>query len=379
MRKQICTRHLPDPVITRFIKSTGEIGACDYCGGNRERKVVYMDDLGELLEQGLRTLHDDSAQWLGYNGREGGYQGETFNTEDLHELHLEGDVDYDILGDLAYEIERDTWCEFDPHGDRENDLLKYNWQQFQEVLCHQQRFTIFQTSKVVYKKYKLRIADILDDVGKMIIRLRLIKKLPAGTVIYRCRQHFEEEVISRAGHICSPSLKHAKYANRMSPAGISMFYGAFKKEAAILETVEQKKQFKPLYTVATFRLKHAIEVIDFSAVPPIPSIFDLRKLAHYQWKIFLQNFVADLTRPINKEDDTVHIDYAPTQVVTEYCRYVLSEKKKKVFSGMIYPSSLDKKNKSIVLFYDHEESLEQLIFDEDALETKHIDTIFKPS
>ena len=63
-----------------------------------------------------------------------------------------------------------------------------------------------------------------------------------------------------------------------------------------------------------------------------------------------------------KKDGMEHIDYVPNQVVTEYIRFVFSDKTVTGLDGIIYPSSKNWKSKAIVIFADHRESNELFDF-----------------
>ena len=359
MVKQVCTNHIQDATLNAFIRKNGEKGECDYCKDGIEKKVIDISELGEHIEQSLYQLYDDAANWLGYDSAEGGYQGSTYDADDLIRDHIEGDIDYDLLCDLTAEISDVAWCDYDPYGPRENEMLLKDWENFKNIIQHHQRFTAFQPILVNVGKYKIKASDILDELGKMVVRLRMIKTLPAGTIIYRCRQH-EKDNITEPEQLCSPPTDLALYPNRMSPAGVSMFYGSMELGTTILETVDPAIKNKPYYTTAPFVLTEPLDIVDFSMLPKRPSIFNKTKFGKFHWVMFLEDFVKDLSKPIKKDDRREHVDYAPTQVVTEYIKYVLGNKRKRTIDGMTYPSSKDPRQNCTVLFYDHYECLEKL-------------------
>lgn len=69
-------------------------------------------------------------------------------------------------------------------------------------------------------------------------------------------------------------------------------------------------------------------------------------------------------------DGREHIEYVPTQIITEYFRYKFATKKIEKIDGIIYPSSKDRRMNACVLFMDHWESLDKLIFDRRKIITK---------
>lgn len=65
--------------------------------------------------------------------------------------------------------------------------------------------------------------------------------------------------------------------------------------------------------------------------------------------------VRDFTKDV-KKDGKEHIEYVPTQVVTEFFRYSFNKNRKYKIDGIIYPSSKNNKNEALVFFWDNEES-----------------------
>jgi RES domain len=98
----------------------------------------------------------------------------------------------------------------------------------------------------------------------------------------------------------------------MSPAGISMFYGSDDKQTTLAEMPALPKY----YAIGTFETLGPLRVLDLTKVK-YPSIFDDDEKADYDWLLFMSHFLRDFSSPIKRDDD-IHIDYVPTQVVTEY-------------------------------------------------------------
>jgi hypothetical protein len=200
-----------------------------------------------------------------------------------------------------------------------------------------------------------------------------------GRILYRCRQHPIIEHLKTGEALTSPPTEVANQPNRMSPAGISMFYGAFTQGTSLAETLDYSRKGDTHYTLGAFQTRQTLTVIDLSAIPPIPSVFDQAKWDELFPIRFLGDFVDDLVKPISR-DSKVHIEYVPTQIVTEFFRYALkgSKKKKIKVDGIIYPSSRVPGENACVLFFDHEESLGQLKFLPAETQRKKIKFPVKP-
>lgn len=126
------------------------------------------------------------------------------------------------------------------------------------------------------------------------------------------------------------------------------------------------------FTTAEFILKKELNIVDLSTLPNMPSPFDQRRIKDHYRISFIKDFVKDLMAPIDR-DGRVHIDYVPTQVITEYFRFPFSDKLRGSIriDGIIYPSSKNGK-KACVLFFDNTESLEILDIDLSKLNTNKI-------
>ena len=90
-------------------------------------------------------------------------------------------------------------------------------------------------------------------------------------------------------------------------------------------------------------------------MPDAPSIFDGVEANLERPAItFLHEFVADLTKPIVK-DGSEHVEYVPSQVVTEYVRYRLVGKIGEPILGIRYRSARVQNGVGCVLFFAQED------------------------
>lgn len=104
--------------------------------------------------------------------------------------------------------------------------------------------------------------------------LHLITTLKAGHEIYRSRQHTVKDSPTLLHPLDSPPVDICTFLNRMSPAGISMFYGAFDEETARKEVLDTRRAARiPIITTAKFILKEDLQIPDLCNLPDIPSIF----------------------------------------------------------------------------------------------------------
>lgn len=374
--KLVCWRHINESFITKYIKRNSSSGLCDYC--SRQTKVVALEDLMVFIMDTVGSLYTDPANFMGYNSREGGYQGTTYDGfEILNEVFeldfgpielfndVEGSIDYGKL-----------WADEDEYYDNQADFLSYGWNYFKKTVMHRSRYLFGNTSSLQSEDDHARPFDILKDIGRKVRKFHLVRKLPAGTVFQRCRQHTAKEILDTAAQLCSPEEKYAVNPNRMSPAGISMFYGARELSTCLKETLDRADTQRDYYTSVGFRTRRELTILDLTHLPPLPSPFDERRRGDYYPLVFLREFIKDLSKPIAK-DQLVHIEYVPTQIITEYFRYTFSDRKSAVnkIDGIIYPSARHPGKTACVLFMDHKESLAQLDFLSETLSRKKIKPI----
>lgn len=226
--KMVCSNHFADYAVISFIEQNGSKVPCSYCKTKyQSHYVVSMDDLLNYLNSGIQFFYDDAANaGLPYESAEGGYQGEHFDTYDLlDEIGL--DTDLEVKNDIVRGLPDFAWCKKDPFTLEYDIELMYHWKRFSDLVKHKVRYSFFRTRE--FDLEEKEASDILREIALGTDELDLIKPLKMGDVVFRSRQHEESEYPESVGSLGSPPLKFCKISNRMSPAGISMFYGALIK------------------------------------------------------------------------------------------------------------------------------------------------------
>ncbi|MDM1044359.1 RES domain-containing protein [Myroides sp. 1354] len=378
--KYLCNQHLNDKGIKKYINLNANLGYCDYC--NRNKKVISLEELMEFFITVINShSYTDPANFMTYNSREGGYIGEIYTTNEILEDHLGLNIDdYDLSSDISSSIDYSKcWAEYNLYHETPHETMLYSWQYFKEVVNNRSRYFFGQINDLNSDDYLMNSNQIFKEISRAVKSFKLIKRLPIKTTFYRCRQHMKEDktVLTSEG-MTSPPDEYAIYANRMSPAGISMFYGAFEEETTLLEVIDINDKKNSFYTTVEFISKKELNVIDFTALPKPTSPFDLKSLNNRFLIQFIRDFIEDFSAPIEKDNRT-HINYVPTQIVTEYFRFPFSNrlKEENKIDGIIYHSSKNKK-KACVLFLNNKESLKVLHMKSDTLKTQKITKKRKP-
>ena len=191
--------------------------------------------------------------------------------------------------------------------------------------------------------------NMLDRIGEVINEVGLVRTMEAGTCWFRARADDPAKKYTSAADLGTAPRKVARFPNRMSPAGIPMFYGAGDEATAIAETYAPKPGRPAAVTIGKFATARDAWVVDLTALPAVPSLFDESRRDLRGAISFLHDFVEDFAKPI-KKNGRQHIEYVPTQVVTEYLRCVFRTETDHRLRGVIYQSPRNGCGRCCVLF-----------------------------
>ncbi|MCD5976742.1 HEPN-associated N-terminal domain-containing protein [Pseudomonas quasicaspiana] len=348
----VCAGCYQEEGVKKFIKRYSVLGKCSYCG--RKKKVCPLNDVIEHIAGCIRLeWGDPNNEGLPWESREGGWQfGNVCDTWDLlHDLELTCESET-LNDDIIGAFHQSEWCRVNPYSVSPDRTLLYGWEKFSKFIIHTARFVFYKAENTSYDRDQhdeMNPVDILDALGNIVDSLNLVRTVPAGRKIYRVRIANQDVHYTQAKELGSPPGHLANMPNRMSPVGISMFYGAFDLDTAIKETFDHSNSDNKKAVCGHFAPTRDLTVIDLSE-SYIPSLFDPdERESRYKLK-FLCDFIDDFSKPIER-GDKAHADYVPTQVVTEYFRHIYRTENGNRVDGIIYRSS--KNNvKAIVIFAD---------------------------
>jgi hypothetical protein len=255
--------------------------------------------------------------------------------------------------------------------------MNFDWNLFSKMLKHKMRYVFYKYPKKIKTEYgKVDPSTILDKIGKAIIGLKLFYKTDAELFtdlrMYRARQHKKTTRVLGSKEIGPLSPAKAKDANRFSPPGIPMFYGALKKSTAIKEVINRNEKSQTI-TTGVFKNVKPLTLVDLTRIPEL-SIFDLEFAEFYESALFLRDLAKKISKKVRK-DGAQHFDYVPTQVITEYIRHVLPHEAGLKIDGLVYDSSVGK-GICYVIFADsrncrdetHESKQTSLVLEKNSLE-----------
>lgn len=167
--------------------------------------------------------------------------------------------------------------------------------------------------------------------------------IPRGSIFYRARvipsgvKELSTEEMS-----CPPNAKAT--AGRANPLGIPYLYLCQDEETTFYEV---RALYLDRLSVARFRLKEELEILDFTsklslyvafanATESLSDVIVKQKL--------LQAISRDLSKPLRRYD--TELEYVPTQLICEYCKL-------NGIDGIRFESSLHKGGINVVLFDAH--------------------------
>ncbi|WP_299667203.1 HEPN-associated N-terminal domain-containing protein [uncultured Polaribacter sp.] len=359
----VCKNHFNDDFLNNYIGNNGIRGICSYC--DKRLVVIELEAVLTLIAVGLSYIYEDPLDSRYYNkdtkyGFDGNIQPfEELWWDDPFDLRIE---DGKLLEDVSNQLYTDQlYCEKNEFGSHQ-DYLDELWSHFKEVLKHKARFAFHFSN--TFRKWNLSDpSDILHQVAATILHHNMISTLKENTILYRARQHTTENEVTGAAKIASLPNFLNKTAGRMNAAGISLFYCSKNKNVTIKEVVSKKRTTMPYYSTAIFRNAEAIRLVDLTKLPDTPSVFDESNNQSIDIIYFMHSFVEEVSLPVLQKDSI--LEYLQTQVITEYIRYNPDLN----VDGMIYHSAKDSKSKNIVLFYNHEDSLDKLKFSKSSIKT----------
>lgn len=192
-----------------------------------------------------------------------------------------------------------------------------SWQEFSHLAKHARRYSLLSSgSFLASSSVDLAPVEGLHSVSAAIHKAGLLCNVPTGRRIWRGRMRKTRELPSYSASTIGSTPTVRASSNRLSPAGTSLFYGSADPETAVAEISAHDS--RPYAAVAAFELIRPAMVIDLIDVPE-----KIRKhLDVDSWPMdFIQAFAEDISRPVDR-DGREHLEYVPTQVLTEYFRYV---------------------------------------------------------
>ncbi|MBE7558418.1 RES domain-containing protein [bacterium] len=327
--KLCCRDCFADPAIRAFIESQGTTGECEFCG-SRDVPVAALWDMSPFVDEGISRKYEDAAQQVPYESAEGGYQ---FDTNDLEQILIDYEAIFSPFGggsELPQTLVRMSRFDTTPlivqHPlSSYGDYLEY-WTTFCAMVKHDRRFTLFEDlerQRNIHFDAMCR-GDVaqLDDIGQVelwevfdgaLSQCRSV--INPGTVIYRARRAMEG--YERWGNKALTSAPiNITTETRMSPRGISHFYGCQDEQTCLAEV---RPAIGENVVVGQFRVQVPLNVIDLVSPRERISMFDAENFdfrSEIYVKPFLLHFGREIAQPIMPHH--APLEYLPTQSLCDH-------------------------------------------------------------
>lgn len=177
----------------------------------------------------------------------------------------------------------------------------------------------------------------------------MIETMAPDTPLYRVRLTDSNSSLYTSFEELGPPPRENPGPGRMNPIGISYFYLSYEQETALAETVNRPPC---MASIGKFCSKGELLYLDLTELPSTPSIFDRSKAEEREGLLFLKSFVEAISKPTEK-NGREHIEYLPSQVVSEYFAQVYRDPEDRPIDGIAYPSAVRPGGKNFVLFPRH--------------------------
>lgn len=322
---------------------------CSFCGASAgeydDPIAADFDAFMRIVMAGVYFVYNhagdegvprDAGDWVG---------APIFDSEDVIEDVCGGAVNDDVLEAIMETVGWEDWTHRRFQQLRPDQAMRLGWDEFCRKVKHEARFVFMSIPEPPpHKPDQFTATEFLQKFVSILSSTGVLLEVPIGRVFWRGRLIDGPRLPAyTAATLGSPPPQTAS-ANRMSPAGISMFYGSDDVWTAVAEIgAHSTKRFA---AVGAFETVRPLVLLNLAALPEVPSIFDRKPRENYYDLRFLHAFAEDLRKPVVL-DGREHIEYVPTQVVTEYLRWIPTQQ----IDGILFRSA-QTDGMSCVIFCD---------------------------
>jgi hypothetical protein len=356
----VCTECIVDDVLTQLVNENLVSHSCSYCERSSESFVAApFEIVMERIYESICAYYAD-AQDIGIPWDSGWVLPKTEPYDVLEAVNpgWEDKFTNDVLDCLGCDKYWVSHSQGDWGLSNPAQALAYGWSEFTDTVLYKTRYLFlseppdeFDVGRPDY----IPVKYVLEALGNLVKRLNLVTVLDSGTVCYRVRVSTNGQVYSKFSEISIPP-KGLAGAGRMNPAGIPYMYVALEKETAKLETLFKQKC---PYAVAELKTIKPLKLLDLSVLPQSPSIFEPDKYTERHEIQFLRKFRDEISKPISK-DGMEHIEYIPTQIISEYFRHRFTVDDSSI-DGVVYKSSKNPNGKNVALFVSEHKGVEDMV------------------
>lgn len=271
--------------------------------------------MGLLARTVLAALSDDRRDAVGEWEHDDAPKAPSNPAEVVGEA-CEAVLDPEVLKSVRDHLDQQYWGPHRVPFVPRVGLLRYSWESFCRTVVERELDLPVGDGSPGADRDKLvalmaRIAGTIRDAG-------LIRAVAPGEEIWRGRMRPDRTSPAYRACDIGAAPRHRATENRMSRAGVPLFYGSADVDTAVAE-ISARDERRHFAAVAAFEVTRTIRVVDLVDIPEPPSLFDRAQAARRDSLVFLAAFAQDLSRPVFY-DGRRHRDYRPTQYVTDFLR-----------------------------------------------------------
>ncbi|MDB4631888.1 RES domain-containing protein [bacterium] len=347
--KYVCEDCIEDSGLQHVVRAEQDSqGVCSYCYAS---PASYLADVIEQITASIRTV---------YGAHEDNYDHDGNPPEMLFISDVFSEIQFTLDNEeLMRDIESwfgDRTYSYDIQGGFLDNVRRDAWEDFQYLIKHRRRYTFWSVESPHNPEMDELLwspSNLLENVRKDVDKFSLLRRVDTGLKLWRVRVHKTKESLSSTDDFTSPPIEDAIHTNRMSPAGIPMFYGAEDFTTACAETIDSDED-NTGYSVTGMEFSPTTDfvILDLVDLPARKSFFDPFDAEQRRGINFLRSFADDLSKPI-KKDGKHHIKYVPTQVFTEFVRHGMKADGGESIHGIRFRSSRNAKD-CYVIFVEKE-------------------------
>ena len=355
----ICADCMASNALKHFVLGHGSLDQCDYC----QKEEIAVDD--QVLLEHVERLFDtvlvpfdeiDKECQCHFLGGADLNIGEIWNiferypatNSDVFEKKL---VEY-LVAEFVFECSGKSRPELFTINDGElsENQFSSDWKDFLKSIDHSHRFFNKSAESFLDELFHV-LTDDFDLEAKGVIAV-----IDDKQSIYRARIADSEETISaikdQPAAQLGPAPSRLASDQRMSPVGISVFYGAYDRDTCISEI---RPLVGDIAISGEFRPRKIMQLIDLNRLPDCSISLDIYGddfVQHAHAAGFFNQLVFEMSRPARRN---VGNPYLSTQVIFEYMRV----KFKDVADGILYRSvQQDQSGYCVALFPDGDSETE---------------------
>ncbi|MDJ0378501.1 RES domain-containing protein [Cryobacterium sp. PH31-L1] len=350
--KSVCLDHIEDEYLRARLAPDVAEHVCSFCPRTSTNGAaaiaVNLEHLAAVVAEVAVRFYEDAVNAPFMDGE---ISVQDFDTLEVVYNMLDDSLPASLLDSIVKSVaelihEPQIWIRLDNVS-----YVEFGWSSFADTVKHTSRLVLAPRSGHAQEPtppedlytFLTALSGIVNETTG------LVQVLEAGARIYRARIErdagaLEREVQEDPAKKLGPAPQGSAAAGRMNAQGISLFYAAMEEETACAEVVAHSAYNEAV--VGEFTVQQPLRIFDLTRVPVRPSIFDESAGPIYPFIAFFDLFRDAITQPVIL-DGKHPVDYAPTQVVTEFLRWGTQAK----LDGIAWESRVVPDGKNIVLFY----------------------------